>query len=86
MTKLRTMSRLKLRKKKLDKARYNLHYRLKEKHPDDANLLDPVHRTFREKPNSPAALKLVREFGYKVMIPAFNPDDFNAKTASHAYD
>lgn len=60
------MSQLKNRKLRLDKARYNLHYRLRKNHPEDALILDPIQRQFSKTLKSTLGLKLVNEFGYSI--------------------
>jgi len=66
------MSRLTKTKKQKDKARYNLHYRIKQKHPYDSQLLDPIQRCFKKTPQSNMGKKLVNEFGYSILTSILN--------------
>lgn len=62
------MSQINTRRKKLNKSRYNLHYRLKMENPIEAETLNPGKRTFTKMPESNIGKKLVNKYGYVVLV------------------
>ncbi len=52
--------------KQFHNRRYNLHWLLKTKHPDDYRILNIKKRTFYGTPKSSCAKKLIKEYKYTI--------------------
>lgn len=69
------MSIIKTTLGKRNKARYNLHYRLRTQYPEDAKFLNTARREFEITPNSELGKRLVNDFGYVIVMSLFKSEN-----------
>lgn len=69
------MSIIKTSLRKRNKARYNLHYRIRTQYPEDASILNTARREFETTPNSELGKRLVNDFGYTIVMSLFKSEN-----------